>query len=475
MDMHQTVRMIDWLDDQRRQDKATIAALQERLAQQQDVIDTLSRRMNAVESDQTVIRTQVTASGRDLDLVDQLRREMQTLVESVEAKRLTAEREADKRAEVIREMQMRQVRELADKFGKIERTTTELPAMSSERERLTGLVATLQQRIDDLFKRIEDPERRVAQVEEQRRIDSRRLSTLESELPEVRKAIDMLKPKLTLLEDLALRSERKINDVQTAERDRREQIQQFIDQQTLFDQQREGRMQELIKKFGDQDAAMQRNNERFESWAEAYREMKKIIDDFERIGDRLERRINEVAEMQRLSEERFRQEWNDYRAEEQKRWKAYTLNSDEIWRRHDRDFERFMQRLMQTEEVLPSIHDAVQRLWQLERDRAQLYRERYQALLLEYDKTLPAPKPTTFTSERPAVTSTGTVPAIPPSTLSSSPTQPTPVIPTSTSSFPTIPPSPAPPPSPLSSPPPPAPGYSFGPDRDRDRFGGGAR
>jgi hypothetical protein len=39
--------------------------------------------------------------------------------------------------------------------------------------------------------------------------------------------------------------------------------------------------------------------ERFENWSEAYRQMKKLIEDFERMGDRLERRINEVAEMQR--------------------------------------------------------------------------------------------------------------------------------------------------------------------------------
>jgi hypothetical protein len=41
---------------------------------------------------------------------------------------------------------------------------------------------------------------------------------------------------------------------------------------------------------------MRRNLERFESWSETYRQMKKVIEDFERIGDRLERRINEVAE-----------------------------------------------------------------------------------------------------------------------------------------------------------------------------------
>src|SRR5690606_15170620 len=111
-----------------------------------------------------------------------------------------------------------------------------------------------------------------------------------------------IRPKVTLIEDLSIRNERRIQEVQNAERERREQIQQFVDQQSLVAQQRDQRIDDLMKRFGEHDQAMQENIERFETWAAAHREMQRIISDFERIGDRLERRINEVAEMQRLSE-----------------------------------------------------------------------------------------------------------------------------------------------------------------------------
>lgn len=454
MDIQQTIRMIDWLDDQRRQDKLLIATLQERIAQQQDVADMLTRRLTALESDQTTLQVQLGSSNRNLEVIDQMRREMQQLIEGVEVKRLNAEREADKRADIMRDQQMRQVRDLADKFGKLERTTTELPAIASEKDRLSGLMSALQQRVDDLFKRVEEPERRVTQVEEQRRIDARRLTELETDLPDVRKSIDSLKPKIALIEQITLRNEQKITEVQNGDRDRREQIQQFIDQQTLLDQQRDGQMKELLKRATDQESAMQRNSERFESWAEAYRDMKKIIDDYERIGERLERRISEVVEMQRLSEERFRQEWNDHHTDEVKKWKNYTSNADDMWRQHDRDFERFTTRLAQAEESLPALHDSLQRLWQLERERALLYRERYQSLLMEYDKGLPAPPATPKGNIVPDKMTTSTQPAsTPPSPLSTPPT--------TTSTFPAVPPPPPSPLSPLSSPPPSGSGYGY--------------
>ena len=92
-----------------------------------------------------------------------------------------------------------------------------------------------------------------------------------------------------------------------------------------------------------------------------------------------------VAEMQRLSENRFREEWVEWTDNDQKRWKQFTLSNDEVWRLHDKEFERFVHRITEVEQKLEPLGDSISRLWALERERAQLYRERYQALLLEYD------------------------------------------------------------------------------------------
>ncbi len=260
-----------------------------------------------------------------------------------------------------------------------------MTAIRAEQDRLAGAIPVLQQRAEDLSKKLEEPDRRLAFLEEQRRADSRRLSELQSELPEIQKQIDGIRPKLELLEDMALRNEKRILEVQGGERERREQIQQFIDQQTLIIQQRDQQLAELGKRIGVYDEDMRRYIERFETWSETYRQMKKIVEDFERIGDRLERRINEVAEMQRLSEDRFRQEWNAWTADDQKRWKQFTLTNDEAWRSHDKEFEQYTRRLEDLAGQIPPLYENIQRLWALERAQADLYRDRYQAILAQYD------------------------------------------------------------------------------------------
>lgn len=394
METSQLARMIEWLDEERRRDKQTIATLEERLSQQQDTISTLQRRLNSLESDQSLIHaTTTTATHLDNDLLEQLRREMRQLIENAEAKRLTAERELERRAGLERQNLSRPVQELTEKITKLERTTTEVPALQLERERLATMISTLQQRFEDLLKRLEEPERRLTFIEEQRRNDVRRIAELESETPEIKKQLEGMRPKLTLLEDLTLRNERRIQELQNTERDRREQIQQFIDQQTLMLQQRDQQVADLLKKMADQDNLMKQNFERFETWSDAYRSMKNIIDDFNRIGERLERRISEVAETQRLSEERFRQEWNDWRSDDTKRWKQFTLSTDESWRLHDKEFERFVERFETLLGIVQPLNDGLERLWKLERERALMYREYYQNMLAQYDTNKP-----TFTS-----------------------------------------------------------------------------
>src|SRR5690606_5779338 len=144
----QAARMMEWLDEERRSDKATIATLEERMVLQQETIATLSKRLNSMVSDQNVIRTQITPSRRETDLIEQVRKEVLQLIENVEAKRLTSEREADRRADLARENLARPIRELTEKLEKLERRASEIPAFQVERERIADSVATLQQRVD---------------------------------------------------------------------------------------------------------------------------------------------------------------------------------------------------------------------------------------------------------------------------------------------------------------------------------------
>jgi hypothetical protein len=386
MDNMQTARMIEWLDEERRRDKAMISQLEERTNQQQELMEQMKRHINGLENDIAGQRAQFMPANRDQELMALFRKEVSDMIESLEARRLTAEREADRRQEIAREGIMVPIRNVEERQERLEDSIRDVLGARSERDRMTAAIAAIQQRVEDVAKKIEEPERRVILLEEQRRQDSRRLSDVQTTLPEISKALEQLSMKGDLIEGLTKSNEKRILELQTSESERREEIQQFLDQQNLITQQRDIQINDLRNRVTSYDEEMRRNLERFESWAETHRQMRKIVEDFERIGERLDRRINEVAEMQRLSEERFRTEWNDWISDDQIRWKEFTVSNDESWRIHGKEMQELRGILKELHERFDPMRANVDRLWKLQRAQADLYRERYQALLIEYDK-----------------------------------------------------------------------------------------
>ena len=133
MDINQIAKMIEWLDEERRRDKQVIATLEERLAQQSDTISTLQRRVNSVESDQTVIKGSAIPIQKERDMMENVRQEMRQLLETTEARRLTAEREGERRQELNRDQMTRTIRDLQDQLGKIQRSTGSITEVSQRR------------------------------------------------------------------------------------------------------------------------------------------------------------------------------------------------------------------------------------------------------------------------------------------------------------------------------------------------------
>jgi len=63
--------------------------------------------------------------------------------------------------------------------------------------------------------------------------------------------------------------------------------------------------------------------------------------------------------MQRLADERFRQEWTSFKADDQKRWTNYTLNQDEIRRESTRQFEKLVERVVTLEGLSHELSDTL--------------------------------------------------------------------------------------------------------------------
>src|SRR5690606_3815004 len=153
----------------------------------------------------------------------------------------------------------------------------------------------LQNYANSLSKGLEDFERSLTFLEEQRRQDTRRLSEINSEVAELIKRVDSQLPKIELLEELSRRNERRISEIAPKLVELKQQRQDWVEQQGLADQQRERTLNDMVRRMDSFAEDMLNFSKQVQGWADTHRKIKQQVEDFERIADRVERRLNEYS------------------------------------------------------------------------------------------------------------------------------------------------------------------------------------
>ncbi len=360
MEPKQTTQMVAWLDEERRKDKALIAKLEERGASQAALIEEQNRRVQALEGELAAVRATTVSVSMFDEAASRLRAEIHAALEQLQARRGSVDQELKKLRDVEREGLANALEELRQEM--LTRFERELQPHRTEEERLSRVAGELQNYADNLGKGLGEFERTLGFLEEQRRQDSRRLSDMSSELVEKTKQLEGQKAKVELLEELSRRNERAIGEVSNALTEFKQQRQDWIDQEAIATQQREHMMNDIVRRMDAFSEQMETFGTQFSSWSETHRAMKKQVDDFNRLAERIDRRLNEVAEVQRLSEERFRKEWDEFLQDDQRRWRQFTLANEEAWRENENKFGEALGQASQLDERVEQLTSHVAHL-----------------------------------------------------------------------------------------------------------------
>ena len=218
--------------------------------------------------------------------------------------------------------------------------------------------------------------------------DAKRVVDVQAELPELRKRGDENKTKLEILEDLVRRNDVRVGEILSLENDRKLSQMAWMETQAVASAERERAWNDLKQRADAVVRDTEDFSRRMETYSETHRQMKKAIEDYYANVERTDRRISEAAEIQRLSEERFRQEWNAFLADEQKRWTTHMLLRDEQWREHDRHSGKMTDRLAAIEEQLPDFRETIRGIQAIDQARMQAIFNLVRELVAEYDQTL---------------------------------------------------------------------------------------
>ena len=265
-------------------------------------------------------------------LVAQHRAEIAKAIEDMEKRRVKQDREADVRRRTEQDAVNKALIDLRNALDVLPELRKGIQARVEEDTRLIRSLAELDLKLNENTRTGEDLRRVIRTVDDGRKNDMKRLADVQGEIASIRKRADEAREKTDLNADTLRLFDGRLNEMIASEAERRQAQLHFIEQQTLSQLDRDRAWKDWQGRFDIFAKQTANLDQQLAALEDMQRAVKRSQDTFDDINRRLERRINEITEIQRLAEDRFRQEWVTFKADDQKRWTNYSLTQDEIFK-----------------------------------------------------------------------------------------------------------------------------------------------
>ncbi len=362
MEIEQLIKQVDWLDEEQRKDKLRLNALDERLAASEGNIPFLVKQIKDLSSELTRLSTLISRMDTFDETLMQQRIESKQYFDELERQLKKGQDESEK----VRRLEMRtletglaELRKELDQFPEVKRS---LKARVDEETRLGRLIDEVRTRIEAVRRSEDEYTRTYRLLEDGRRQDAKRLTDLTGEVTALHKRMDEQRGRTELNTNSLRKVETRLNEISVVETERRQAQETFLESQALSQAERErqwkewqGRFDVVTSQAGEVESMLQT----LDATNRAVKTTQQTIED---LAQKVERRINEINEIQRLAEERFRQEWVTFRADDQKRWINYTLTLDEQKNETNRQNERLNEQITRLGDDVQVLQDLAEKM-----------------------------------------------------------------------------------------------------------------
>ena len=371
MDIDQLQKRIQWVEEDRRKEKDAIALLENKLVSLEGSLAASLQQGKSLSSE----ITRLSAIIVRMDQYDQAL--IKTRLESKQAID-----ELDKtlklRMEESEKVQRVQIKSFDGNFTDLHKQLELIPKLDKNIQARIDIEIAIRRSLDELREkidtvRIEEEEytRTIRLLEDGRRQDAKRILDLQGEVNALRKRMDDQRGQNELMNTNLHKLENRLNEIITVESERRDTMTNFINKQTITQVERDRTWKEWQSRFDSIENQAMDIETQLVNLDTTHREVKRIQANLEDLTQRIERRISEITEIQRLSEDRFRQEWVTFKADDQKRWTNYTLTQEEQRNEATRQFDKLAEQTTHIEDELQEVKDLLQQANELVEKRLQ--------------------------------------------------------------------------------------------------------
>lgn len=359
MEFEQIAKRLEWLDNQQRKHETAVSGLEGRVASLETSVNALTKQLKELTKEISSIGPVAERANQFESMLTKQRNELTKMIEATEKR-------AEKREKEISKFQETEIIDINRRIEKVtlaaikpEDVTREFKKHTLEEQRLALAVKDMQHQVDEAVKSTEPLFTAQKILEDARRQDAKRVADIQGELAAVRKRADEARDKVVIYGDSISNLENRMGELLETENERKESQTAFLTQQALAQVERDRSWkdwQTQYEAFKKQAANM---DVQVAALDDSIRAAKRAQDAYTELNQKLERRIAEVSEMQRLAEDRIRQEWVAFKADEQKRWTGHSLSQEESMRDLRKDLDKVEERITLLDDTAQTLQDQI--------------------------------------------------------------------------------------------------------------------
>jgi chromosome segregation ATPase len=360
MDIDQLQKRIQWVEEDRRKEKDSLSLLENKLVSLEGNLSASLQQGKSLSSEITRLSAIILRMDQYDQALAKTRQENKQAIDELDKLLKLRIDESEK----VRQVQLKS---LDGNFADLQKQLEAIPrlekSLQTRIENEVGIRRTLDElrgKIDTVRVESEEYTRTIRLLEDGRRQDAKRIVDLQGEVNALRKRGDDQRGQTELMNTNLNKLETRVNELVTVESERRDAMTNFLNKQTITQVERDRTWKDWQNRFDSIEKQANDIETQLINLDTTHREVKRIQTNLEDLVQRVERRISEITEIQRLSEDRFRQDWVTFKADDQKRWTNYTLTQEEQRNEAMRQFDKLADQTTQIEDELQDVKDLLQ-------------------------------------------------------------------------------------------------------------------
>lgn len=362
MENEQLEKRIKWLDDERRKDKAIISELEDRLQELEGKLDAVGKKQVEFDSDITRLRTSISrVDDFDNGLAD-FRLERKKELKDYEKITKSWINNAKKNLRTQIQGIETQQKTMGKDFKRVKDLEKNMKTRIEEETRFNASLREVEKDVSEIKREYTEYLRYSRSAKEERQKEIKRITDLQGEQSALRKRVDEQRGLLDLVGSDYQKMKNRIQELESIRRDLKKEQETFLEEATLQNTEWESTWKNRMTRFDSIEKQAQDLDEQMVKLDSTHRGVKRMQDELKDLSTLLDRRVNEITEIQRLADERFRQEWGTFTADDQKRWTNYTLSQKEQSKIIERQYKEGEERISLLEDGLQEIEDQLGQL-----------------------------------------------------------------------------------------------------------------